>query len=102
MSRRLRKPSRALVSRLESAKGADWRKKRFKKQSGECAYCGVSMVLEPQGSKPLATLDHVTPTSRGGRHHWENVVCACEKCNRAKGSMTAEEFLGSLLETSHA
>lgn len=92
---RRRRMSRSLAGRLAAAKGQDWRRKRFKKQAGNCAYCGVPMVIEPQGSRPLATLDHVIPISRGGEHHWENAVCACEKCNHSKGDLTAAEFVAS-------
>ena len=92
MRRRARKVSAGVRQRLETAKAQDWRRKRFKKQDGLCAYCEAPMVLEPQNSKRAATLDHVIPRSRGGEHHWENVVCACRTCNEEKGDMTADEF----------
>jgi len=31
------------------------------------------------------TMDHVHPTSRGGKHSWMNVVSACKRCNLKKG-----------------
>lgn len=31
------------------------------------------------------TIDHVKPRSRGGQHHWDNVVAACGPCNQVKG-----------------
>jgi 5-methylcytosine-specific restriction endonuclease McrA len=31
-------------------------------------------------------LDHIVPLSAGGGHTWENVQCACRKCNISKGS----------------
>lgn len=89
----MRKPSAAIRGRLETAKAQDWRHKRFKKQAGLCAYCVIPMVLEPENSKRSATLDHVIPRSRGGDHHWENVVCACLTCNREKGDLTSDEYL---------
>lgn len=39
-----------------------------------CAYC----------SKRANTVDHVIPTSRGGRNTWDNLVAACYKCNNKK------------------
>lgn len=43
-----------------------------------------------------ATLDHVQPVSRGGsRYAYRNLVLACEACNVAKDSMSAEEFRAS-------
>lgn len=37
------------------------------------------------------TLDHVVPTSRGGRNTWDNVVAACSKCNGKKGNKLLKE-----------
>ncbi|MGQ9631304.1 MAG: HNH endonuclease [bacterium] len=48
-----------------------------------CQYCGASGV-------PL-TVDHIIPRSRGGKNIWENVVCACIKCNNKKGDRTPWE-----------
>lgn len=49
-----------------------------------CAYCGAGGKLEQE---------HMTPISRGGAHTKANIVPACVPCNRAKSTMTAEEFL---------
>lgn len=38
------------------------------------------------------TIDHVIPTSRGGRNNFENTVCACRSCNELiKKNRTPEE-----------
>jgi 5-methylcytosine-specific restriction endonuclease McrA len=50
-----------------------------------CQYCG-----EGPG-RPLLTVDHVLPRSRGGIHDWDNLVTACIRCNQKKGSLTPEE-----------
>mgnify|MGYP001764991707 FL=1 len=50
-----------------------------------CMYCGQ------QFSRPQLTRDHVVPTSRGGRDHWENVVSACLPCNVRKGGRTPQQ-----------
>lgn len=50
-----------------------------------CQYCGA------QPGKSRLTVDHVVPRSRGGATKWENVVAACEACNRRKGDHTPEE-----------
>lgn len=50
-----------------------------------CAYCQAEEGL---------TQDHVTPVSRGGRHSKENVVPACELCNKSKGAKSLLEFAG--------
>lgn len=45
-----------------------------------CQYCGDDV------SRKTATLDHVLPTSHGGKTTWENTVCACASCNASKGN----------------
>lgn len=47
-----------------------------------CAYCGAPHDL---------TFDHVTPVSRGGKTHWENILTACSPCNLKKGGKTLAE-----------
>lgn len=39
-------------------------------------------------STPLnqATLEHVTPQSKGGTHDMENLKLSCPKCNSARGN----------------
>lgn len=48
-----------------------------------CQYCGAM--------KGPLTIDHVIPRTRGGDESWENLVCACVKCNNKKGNRTPEE-----------
>jgi 5-methylcytosine-specific restriction endonuclease McrA len=45
-----------------------------------CQYCGDDV------SRKTATLDHVLPTSHGGKTTFENTVCACATCNANKGN----------------
>lgn len=45
-----------------------------------CQYCGDDV------SRSSATLDHVLPTSLGGKSTFENSVCACGTCNANKGN----------------
>ena len=51
----------------------------YYRDHGRCAYC--ERVL----SMCEMTYDHVVPKSKGGIHSWDNVVCACARCNTAKG-----------------
>jgi len=67
------------------------RKNIFKRDNYICQYC--SCKLDGGG----ATIDHVLPRSRGGKHRWENVVCCCLKCNRKKGDRTPVEAKMPLL-----
>ena len=50
-----------------------------------CQYCGKKYQ-----DKEL-TLDHVVPRRQDGRHIWENVVAACNRCNRHKAGRTPAE-----------
>jgi len=51
----------------------------YYRDMGTCAYCGTFL------EKGQMTVDHVMPSSRGGSGEWENIVCACERCNSEKG-----------------
>ncbi len=52
-----------------------------------CVYC-----LEPFDVRELS-IDHKQPVSRGGTDEESNLVAACRRCNRAKGTMTYDEFM---------
>ncbi len=53
-----------------------------------CGYCGI-----PRG----VTVDHVIPTSRGGKNSWANTVACCDPCNQRKRDRTPEEAGMSLI-----
>ncbi|MFD2034708.1 HNH endonuclease [Belliella marina] len=54
----------------------------FKRDGGECQYCG---------SRKNLTIDHVVPRSKGGKTNWTNLITACHRCNVAKGDKTPEQ-----------
>lgn len=54
--------------------------------ASNCAYCDVSL------SRFGFAVDHVVPLSNGGLHVMENLVIACQPCNRAKGDLSLDEF----------
>lgn len=56
-------------------------------QGYRCALTGRQ--LKPE----TASLDHKVPLGRGGEHAIENIWIVHEDVNRAKGTMTAEEFV---------
>ncbi|MBZ8183051.1 HNH endonuclease [Oscillatoria salina] len=58
------------------------RREVLRRDCQTCQYCG---------SKKNLTLDHVIPRSQGGKHSWDNVVIACQRCNSKKGSRTPVE-----------
>lgn len=51
----------------------------------KCQYCSKQLSYRE------ATVDHVMPSSRGGRSQWNNCVAACKTCNRRKGDRTPAE-----------
>ncbi|MEW5993538.1 MAG: HNH endonuclease [Candidatus Zixiibacteriota bacterium] len=59
------------------------RKNILTRDNHRCQYCGRS--------KGSMTVDHVIPKRLGGQEDWENLVCACSKCNNRKGDRTPEE-----------
>jgi 5-methylcytosine-specific restriction endonuclease McrA len=61
------------------------RRNIFARDDGKCQYCGKRFP-----SSELS-LDHVIPTCRGGTTTWENLVCACVRCNVKKGGRTPGE-----------
>ena len=52
----------------------------WEEQEGICWYC-----KRPVRSR-LATVDHVLAKAKGGTNMKGNLVMACRKCNRKKGS----------------
>ncbi len=61
------------------------RRNIFARDGNRCQYCGKK---SPTGE---LSLDHVMPRSRGGGTDWENIVCACVRCNVRKGGRTPAE-----------
>ena len=61
-----------------------WSQRRFavlERDGFKCRYCG-------KGAKQNAVLhvDHVHPRAAGGTDDLDNLVAACQECNRGKGS----------------
>lgn len=58
---------------------ARWSRKNVKiRDNLHCAYC------RKRFSERSLTIDHVRPSSKGGRTTWENTVAACKVCNHRK------------------
>jgi len=58
------------------------RRNIFARDHNTCQYCGKKF------SSADLSLDHVVPRSQGGHSTWDNVVCACLRCNVRKGGRT--------------
>jgi 5-methylcytosine-specific restriction endonuclease McrA len=50
-----------------------------------CEYCRMPVGWD-------VSLDHRTPTARGGKHARDNLAVACRNCNALKGSANEAEF----------
>jgi 5-methylcytosine-specific restriction endonuclease McrA len=61
------------------------RRNLFARDRNMCQYCGKHFPTSE------LSIDHVLPRSLGGRDSWENLVCACIKCNARKGGRTPEQ-----------
>jgi 5-methylcytosine-specific restriction endonuclease McrA len=74
-----------------------------KRDGRKCHFCKITMSFKPvpNGSyvPNRATLEHLTPISRGGSHTWVNVVLACWQCNVRKNRSMDGEWEGSQFPT---
>ena len=61
------------------------RRNLFARDGNRCQYCGKRFTTD------ALSLDHVVPRVRGGKATWENIVCACLRCNVRKGGRTPRE-----------
>ena len=61
------------------------RRNIFARDNNQCQYCGKRFPTTE------LSLDHVLPRSQGGQSTWENIVCACIRCNVRKGGRTPKQ-----------
>lgn len=61
------------------------RRNIFARDNNQCQYCGKKYATSE------LSLDHVVPRSQGGANTWENIVCACVRCNVRKGGRTPRQ-----------
>jgi len=57
------------------------------RQNFRCALTGERLAPDN------AALDHIRPICRGGNHTIENMQALTDAVNRAKGSLTQDEFI---------
>ena len=58
------------------------KKNVFVRDKYKCGYCG---------SKNDLTIDHIIPSSRGGKNNFDNCITACRPCNNKKDRRTPSE-----------
>jgi 5-methylcytosine-specific restriction endonuclease McrA len=61
------------------------RRNLFARDHNRCQYCGRKFPTSE------LSVDHVVPRTQGGETVWENLVCACVRCNVRKGGRTPAE-----------
>jgi 5-methylcytosine-specific restriction endonuclease McrA len=73
---------RYIVTKWRYTSGPSWSRTGVLNRDGHrCAYCSGSAT----------TVDHLMPSSRGGKNTWLNTVAACGPCNQRKGDRTPDE-----------
>jgi len=61
------------------------RRNLFARDRNLCQYCGRHFPTND------LSIDHVKPRAHGCQDTWENLVCACIRCNARKGGRTPEQ-----------
>ena len=61
------------------------RRNLFARDRNICQYCGRHFATSD------LSIDHVIPRTQGGQDTWENLVCACIRCNARKGGRTPDQ-----------
>lgn len=61
------------------------RRNLFARDRNQCQYCGQHFPTSE------LSIDHVRPRSQNGPDTWENLVCACVRCNARKGGRTPDQ-----------
>lgn len=67
------------------------RRNIYARDRNMCQYCGKRHPLSE------LSLDHIIPRSMGGKSTWDNIVCACTRCNVKKGGRTPKQAHMSLV-----
>ncbi len=67
------------------------RRNIFARDNNQCQYCGKRFATTE------LSLDHIVPRSQGGQSTWDNIVCACLRCNVRKGGRTPREASMTLI-----
>ncbi|MGH9316927.1 MAG: HNH endonuclease [Thermoanaerobaculia bacterium] len=55
----------------------------YARDNGRCRWCGAGLSFKE------ATLDHLVPLARNGKHEIANVILSCKSCNLSKGASVA-------------
>ncbi len=73
------------------------KKNVFVRDDFTCQYCGekfhgkTKKRINDESERLLLNIDHIIPTSKGGKSSFENCVSSCKTCNNKKGNKTPNE-----------
>ena len=83
-------PQRTDIAPLRKYNHPENKKKLYGEQGGECIGCHEHFKIRN------LTIDHITPKSKGGTDHLENLQLLCGHCNSVKGDRGQEYLLARL------
>jgi 5-methylcytosine-specific restriction endonuclease McrA len=73
----------ALYLRIPNKQLALTKRNVLRRDRHQCQYCGTR--------RAQMTVDHIIPRTQGGCDSWDNLVCACVRCNNRKGDQMPEQ-----------
>lgn len=65
----------------------EWNAKRGLETDCHCEYCGRDL-LESFNDYDSWQIDHIYPSSQGGKHEYDNMAVCCKTCNFLKRDYT--------------
>ena len=63
----------------------------FVRDLGHCMYTGKKLKLSGKDKHQTATIDHVIPSSKGGKNDWSNCVLSSLQANTQKGNQNLKD-----------
>jgi 5-methylcytosine-specific restriction endonuclease McrA len=76
---------RARPGQMTQRKEVSFKDRLLNELDGHCVYCGGT----------ASDKDHIFPRANGGPDIWDNLIAACESCNKAKDNRTPFQWMGS-------
>ncbi len=67
----------------------------YEKQDKKCFYCH-QLFFENGEVLRNYTIDHMIPSSKGGKDTLDNICLCCADCNSLKGNLSAQDFVEML------
>lgn len=78
---------------IRSSRARIQKYKMWEESQHLCFYCGKTMQITDFLNGADVEIEHIIPRSVLFDDSYSNKVCACRECNRAKGNLTARDFM---------